>query len=384
MSLPRNQLPSHPLAPRFGRAAESLTTSLGDISQRCYYGAIRNFLRYLGDQYPQITCLEQLHRDPHLLNWLSGLRAHNPPLSNSTLAGHVIRLRRLLEELAWTQQLPALAHLLVPDDIPRMHRMLPRPLTAEQDQRIQAELLRRNDVPSNVLLLQRYTGMRIGECAHLSLDCLRPLAPHQWAILVPLGKLKTERLVPVDSFVCQLVARLRALRPRQSSSKTNGFLVSPGRSRQTLIPQLRATLHEVAAAVGITTRIVPHQFRHTYATEMLRAGVSLPAVMKLLGHTTPKMTMFYLDITQMDLQREFQLARSHPRHLVPPPRVPVSLKAPQANLTSLLDFLRASQHLLEMCRRAAADQDTRRFFTRLENRLMKMIAQLRHRKPPAK
>jgi len=96
----------------------------------------------------------------------------------------------------------------------------------------------------------------------LSLDCLRPLGPNQWAILVPLGKLKTERWVPVDSFVCQLVARLRALRAHDASCKIKDFLVSPTRSRKTLICDLRATLHQIAAAVGISTRIVPHQFRH--------------------------------------------------------------------------------------------------------------------------
>src|SRR5580704_11332399 len=37
--------------------------------------------------------------------------------------------------------------------------------------------------------------MRIGECADLSFDCLR-FVGHGWAIHVPLGKLKTERLVP--------------------------------------------------------------------------------------------------------------------------------------------------------------------------------------------
>ena len=258
----RHQLPSHSLAPLFGRATESLTTSLGEISKRMYYGTVRNFLRYLSDRYPHIGRLEQLQRDPHLLNWLTGLRLHIPPLSNSTHAQLVIRLRRLLEELAWTQQLPALAHLLIPDDVPRTHHYLPRPLTPEQDHLIQGELLRRNDLPSTVLLLQRHTGMRIGECADLSLDCLRPLGADQWAILVPLGKLKTERWVPVDSFGCQLVARLRALRTHDASSKTKGFLVSPALSRQTLIRELRATLHQVAAAVGITTRIVPHQFRH--------------------------------------------------------------------------------------------------------------------------
>jgi hypothetical protein len=80
----------------------------------------------------------------------------------------VIYLRRVLEELAWTQQLPALAHLLGRDDVPRKEHHLPRPLTPEQDQLIQQELLRRNDSVSNVLLLLRHTGMRIGECVDLS------------------------------------------------------------------------------------------------------------------------------------------------------------------------------------------------------------------------
>jgi integrase len=46
---------------------------------------------------------------------------------------------------------------------------------------------------------------------------------------------------------------------------------------------------------GLPTQIVPHQMRHTYATEMLRSGVSSPTVMKLLGHGSPDMTMLYLD-----------------------------------------------------------------------------------------
>src|ERR1019366_621801 len=287
----------------------------------------------------EVSRLEQLQRDPHILGWLAHLKSRTPPLLKNTLAIVIIRLRRLLEDLAWNRQLPALDHLLTRDDVPRKDRTLPRALTPEQDQLSQQELLRRNDLASNILLLQRHTGMRIGECADLSLDCMRSLGPDQWAILVPLGKLQTERLVPVDSFVCQLVDRLRALRPHDAS---DGFLMGRSRARETLIRQLRATLREVVAAAGITTRIVPHQFRHTYATEMLNAGVTLPGIMKLLGHSAPEMTMAYIEITQPDLRREYELARSHPRHLVPPPRVPLSLTAAHANLATLLDFLRAT------------------------------------------
>src|ERR1700692_131077 len=73
-------------------------------------------------------------------------------------------------------------------------------------------------------------------------------------------------------------------------------------------------------SVDLPTDIVPHQMRHTYGTEMVRAGVGFAAVMKLLGHTSPRMTMRYVDVTLTDLQREFELARSKPRHLAPQPK----------------------------------------------------------------
>src|SRR5580700_9602895 len=199
---------------------------------------VRHFLAYLGVHYPEVHSLDQLHRDPHILGWLALLRSHHPPLDAITRANYVIYLRRMLEELAWTQQLPALAHLLGRDDVPRKEHHLPRPLTPEQDQLIQRELLRRNDLLSNALLLLRHTGMRIGECVDLSVDCLRSLGPNQWAIHVPLGKLKTERLVPVDSTVCQLVERLRSLRPPNAPDAGRLLLHRP-RGRCMLIRRLR-------------------------------------------------------------------------------------------------------------------------------------------------
>jgi site-specific recombinase XerD len=371
----------HPLAKQFQRAAESLSTSLVPSSVDEYHGTVHLFLTYLGAYHPQVRSLKQLRRDPHILDWLAQLRSRTPPLAKITFIKRVIQLRRLLEELAWSEQLPALIYLLGRDDIPRKDRHLPRPLTPEQDQCIHQELLRRDDLASNVLLLLRHTGMRIGECADLSMDCLCPLGPDQWAIHVPLGKLKTERCVPVDSFVCQAVHRLRLLRSADATG-ADGFLLARPRGRYTLIRGLRAVLRDVAAAAGITTRIVPHQFRHTYGTEMLRAGVNFAAVMKLLGHKSPHMTLQYLEVTQPDLQREYHLAQSHPRHLAPPPRALLSAFPPRADFASLLDSLQAAQHVLEMFRRALPDESSRRMLERLANRLVKIVAQARKLKSP--
>jgi integrase len=381
MKRKRIPLPTHPLTEFFRPAAESVTTSLGDASVTSYRGTVRHFLTYLGGHHPEVRSLDQLRRDPHILGWLALLRSHNPPLAAITRANYVIYLRRMLEELAWTQQLPALAHLLGRDDVPRKEHHLPRPLTPEQDQLIQQELRRRNDFVSNVLLLLRHTGMRIGECVDLSFDCLRPLGPEQWAIHVPLGKLKTERWVPVDSMVCQLVERIRSLRPPTASPQAGRLLLPRPRGRCVLIRKLRAVLQEVVSAVGIPVRIVPHQFRHTYGTEMLRAGVSFAAVIKLLGHKSPHMTLEYLEITQQDLQREFRLALSHPRHLAPSPTIS-SGSQPRADLPSLIDSLTVAQHVLEMYRRNVADNSARRILDRLANRIAKILAETRRFNKP--
>jgi hypothetical protein len=138
----------------------------------------------------------------------------------------------------------------------------------------------------------------------------------------------------------------------------------------------------VTAAVGISTRIVPHQLRHTYASQLLRSGVSFPVLMKLLGHKDPEMTMQYLDIALTDLEREFQLARSQPRHLTPQPKA--HLASLRAGLDGVVDSLLAAQHVMEMFRRALPDGDSRRCLDRLSNRLTKIRSLLRKLNTPEK
>jgi integrase len=364
----------HPLAPAFARTVESLSTALAPSSARNYGIVVRNFLVYLSDQHPEVTRLEQLRRDPHILGWMARLRTQTPPLAATTCIGRLFALRTIFYELAWTNQIAELAHLLEREDIPRMPHTLPRPLTAEQDQLLQQEFLRRNDLGANVFLLIRHTGMRIGECADLSNDCLRSISSDCWAIHVPLGKLKKDRIVPVDAFVRNLVQRLRFFRSLDPLPPDGRLLARPG-SKIALVVQLRDYLHLVCHSLGLSTRIVPHQFRHTYATEMLRSGVSFPVLMKLLGHVDPAMTMRYVDVALTDLEREFQLARSKPRHLAPQPKPASSQLRP--GLNGLIDSLMTSQHALEIFRRSLPNREKRAPLDRLANRLTKILAEIR-------
>jgi site-specific recombinase XerD len=364
----------HPLAHAFAHAVDSLCTALTPSSKRNYHIVVRSLLVYLGAEYPKITRLKQLHRDPHILGWMAQLRGQTPPLAAATCIGRFFALRTVLHELARTSHLPELAHLLLREDIPRSPHTLPRPLTAEQDQLLQQEFMRRNDLGGNVFLLLRSTGMRIGECVDLSYDCLRATGPNQWAIHVPLGKLKTERMVPIDAFGRDLVQRLRFFRSLDPLPADDRLLARPG-SKIAVLVQLRDYLHQVCHSLGLSISIVPHQFRHTYATELLRSGVSFPVLMKLLGHVDPTMTMRYVDVTLTDLEREFQLARSKPRHLAPQPKT--STTPVRTGIDGLIDSLIAAQYLMEMFRRSLPDGNARNRLLRLSVRLIKILTEIR-------
>jgi integrase len=362
----------HRLAAVFDHAVDSLGAALIPDTTRHYRGTARHFLSYLSAHHPAVDSLEQLRREPHILGWMSHLRSQAPPLATASYINRLIALRCIFNELAWTQPLSELPHLIRREDIPRLPHRLPRPLTADQDQLLQQELIRRNDLGGNAFLLIRHTGTRIGECADLSFHCLRSTGPDQWAVHVPLGKLKTERMVPVDPFVCELIRRLRFFRSLDPLPADGRLLARP-RTKEALVRQLRDYLHQVCHSLGLSTRIVPHQLRHTYATEMLRAGISFPVLMKLLGHTSPEMTMRYLEVALTDLQREFQLARSKPRHLVPQPKAP--LVTIRAGLDGVVDSLLAAQHVLEMFRRALPEGASRSCLDRLSNRLTKIVTE---------
>ena len=372
MNLSRRAPLQHPLAHNFGSAIDSLSVALAPESTRLYRGTARNFLLYLGADHPEVTALDQLRRDPHVLGWMAKLRSRIPPLAPVTYISRLIFLRGILAELAWSAHLPELAQLLRRQDIPRPPRRLPRALSMQQDQLLQQELLRRNDLGANVLLLLRHTGMRIGEASDLAFDCLHVSGTDQWTIHVPLGKLKTERMVPVDSFVCELVQRLRFFRSFDPLP-ADGRLLARSSTREALIRKLRRYLHAVCAEAGIGKRIVPHQLRHTYASEMLRSGVEFVSIMKLLGHTSPEMTMLYLDVALPDLQREFHQARTHPRHLAPQPKSHSA--SARAGLDGVIDALLTAQQVMEMFRRDLPEDAPRRCLDRLSNRLTKILSE---------
>jgi len=359
-----------------------LATTLRPNSVATYRRTVRHFLPYLREAFPKVEKLSQLRRDPHLLGWLRSLCDQHPPLRTGTRQSYLVLLRRLLQDLADNGH-PLQPDLIRREDFPPQTRYLPKPLSPEEDQHLEQQLRHTDDLESNALLLLRFTGLRIGECIDLPVDCVQPVSQKQWAIHVPLGKLHTERCVPIDEDVRRILDRILALRALFRASwpeKLPGFLL-PRRCRQQRLYQiLQRALADAARRAGCTTSVTPHRLRHTFATTMLRLGVSLPALMQLLGHKDIRMTLLYLDVTQQDLQREFHCARQKAAslHLMPKLPLPQTTTVQRVDLSAIRDAIAAVRHLLQLFRLQQEDPSGRHKLHRLSQRLLNLGHALDH------
>ena len=369
----------------FDNQLEALAVALRPSTIAYYRSAVNRFLRYLHTAYPKLRTASHLRRDPHILGWLRSLAQETPSLTNRSRHAFLMCVRRLLDDLISNgQRLPE--GLILRQDFPPRDVYLPQPLSPENDRLLDQLLCQTDDLHSNALRLLRATGMRIGECLRLQTDCLRHLSPHpdhrdQWALHVPLGKLHTERWVPADDEIRQILARIMELRgaaPDSQSANAADWLLREPDGRRVTYNRMRNVIGTISQRAGCSATARLHQMRHTFATAMLRAGVSLPALKELLGHRDIRMTMVYVQVTQTDLQREYHQARQNLSrlHLMPALPVPPAVLLTTSNIPTVLQSLSATRHLLEMFRRQLTNKKASRNLARLANRLAKIAAEL--------
>jgi site-specific recombinase XerD len=362
----------------FRQQIQNLALTRRPSTMRGYRVTAHRFLAYLRGSDPQLQQIAGLRRDPHLLGWFRSLAEQQPPLSPKSRWSHLLLLRRLLDEMAAAGH-PVADQLIRRQDFPPLPVYLPRALSLQDDQRLQEQLRRTGGWEAAALLLLRLTGMRIGECMDLPAGCLRQIGPDAWSIHVPLGKLHTERMVPADPDIRAAVARIQELASGATAKSCSAeFLLPRPGARSTLYAKLRIALQHAAQRAGCSTPITPHPLRHTFASEMVRLGVSLPALMQMLGHRDIRMTLRYVQITQVDLRREYFAARLRAAAPHTLPQLPAPAISPAAGLSGIRQALDAACHILEMFRRQSEGQTINRKLRLLGRRLAAVGAEIRN------
>ena len=315
------------------------------------------FTEYLAAAHPDVRSLTQLTRE-HVEGFLAhnhkrpwrGRVARDQPVAPSVSKRTVIDLRCFLDDLAlwgWAERPPA--RLLFPTDIPRLDRPLPRALPPDADRDLMAAIGNLADPFARFgLTLLRGTGIRLGELLDLELDCVWDTGSHGSWLKVPLGKLGTERTVPLDAVTLAVLDEWIARRgpqralPHPRLNRPADFLFAE-RGRRLSAYRLRHGLDDAARAAGLRGRDghplhpTPHQLRHTYATSLINAGMSLQALMALLGHVSAEMTLRYASLASPAIRAAYEEAMSKARARIMLPIAPVG----QPIIPGRVDWLRA-------------------------------------------
>jgi len=131
------------------------------------------------------------------------------------------------------------------------------------------------------------------------------------------GKGSKLRFLPLAPETIQLLDHyLRLERPNPCSAAL--FVSLKGRSRGVRMTAagLRSLFRHHRHTTGVPLAN-PHRFRHTFASDMVRAGVSLPALMQLMGHADIQTTLLYVQVTPQDVYLEY--TRAVAQHIRPLP-----------------------------------------------------------------
>jgi integrase len=308
---------------------QTITSTLRPYTVAGRTKALRVFFDYLAEHHPEVRRLDQIERTRHIEPYLAWARTRPWRGKNrerrtiGVVAFHqdVVDLRCFFEDIAgwgWPSAPPR--RLLFYADIPRTPDALPRALTPDVDRALMAAVARLDDLLVRTgLLLLRATGMRMGELLDLELDCLLDFAEHGTWLRVPVGKLNSERMVPLDPDTVALIDAWSAQRGRQRAlphprdGRLTEFLFLEHGRRPTSFRLRKGLLDAVAAADlrgrdGNLLHITPHQLRHTFGTSLINGGISLPALMALMGHVTPEMTLRYAKLASPTIRSAYQAA----------------------------------------------------------------------------
>jgi integrase len=267
-------------------------------------GVLREFACWLAAHEPEVTCvagLRRCHIEAYKLHLASRPSARGGKLSKISLAEHLGTLRTCFERLTeWDgDDVPARV-LVFSGGLPLRDEPLPKFL----DDAAFTKLLQaaRADPDPFVRLAVEFlarTGLRKGEFLGLTVGSVVQIGAAYW-LHVPLGKLRTDRYIPLHPQLKQLPGEWISHRP--ASLRSPWLFTEYGRR----IGQNRVdrAVAKAARTAGIG-HVNPHRLRHTLATQAINRGMSLEAIAALLGHRSMRMTMAYARIADRTVADEY-------------------------------------------------------------------------------
>jgi len=252
--------------------------------------ALRGFLEFAGKRGKD--CVEKITRDDAEA-WIEHEqdRAMKPKTVNSRLCIMKAFLRFLVEkEICQEQVLSNRMKVKVPDS-------LPRAIDPEHTKRLLAVIDRVRDRAMILIMLR--TGMRVGELLHTLVNEVN--LKERRIEIFEASKNRVGRVVYLsDDATKALKAWLKGRDPKQQ------LLFYGLRGRALSYTAARMMFVRYLNKAGLLSKGYSlHCLRHTFATELLNAGMSLPCLQQVLGHSSIEMTLRYARLTDKTREQDY-------------------------------------------------------------------------------
>ena len=148
-----------------------------------------------------------------------------------------------------------------------------------------------------IFLFMLRCGLRVSEVCALAWDAIDLRAG---TVRINRGKGQVDRIVYLSPDVEQALEVWRA-----HHTPALYLFPSPKRHRAHLFrSQINGLMNQYLAAAGLTRHYSPHCLRHTFATHLLNAGVSLEVLKELMGHHSIHLTLRYTQ--RYDTTKKYQ------------------------------------------------------------------------------
>jgi integrase/recombinase XerD len=304
---------------------------VADLTLRSYAQHLLHFIRWWESVHHTDAIAEDSLTESTLLDYVRFQSGQQPEFAGSTINQRVAVADRALRAL-----FPAAPRQIAPEfqvsywrrapmglgrPFPAVSRLRVRepkrtivPLSVDEVARFWSSFRTSRDLAIVGLLLLQ--GLRSQEVRDLNReDVLLPEAQ----IRVP-GKGNKPRFLPLAPEAVQLLDHyLRLERPDAPTAPLFVSLKGRARGARMTAAGLRSLFRYHRKTTGVTLAN-PHRFRHTFASDMVRAGVSLPALMRLMGHAHIQTTLIYVQVTPLEVYQQY--ARAVAQHIRPIPVTP--------------------------------------------------------------
>lgn len=226
----------------------------------------------------------------------------------------------------WISSIKAFFKYLVEDEVrednpatllegPKLGLYLPDTLSFEDVERIikainvTTDLGKRNQCMIEVLY---GCGLRVSELIDLKISNIN----FKESYLKVEGKGDKSRFVPLATFTADLIKDyINNVRSKGKIKKRHEdivFLNSRGSSMSRVIVFI--IIKELTEKAGISKKISPHTFRHSFATHLLQNGADLRYIQEMLGHSSITTTEIYTHLKNEELRDV--ILNYHPRNKV--------------------------------------------------------------------